>query len=104
MKVFEISPKGETLTASKRDQLRDTMLNHLSDVTFDGGTTYCNPLHLASELERNDSYILFIEPDRPYDDRLKLIDVTTELINWLRGHRHETSYGAIEAYITDGPR
>ena len=68
-------------------------------VAFEGGTYYCNPLHLADRAKDAD-YILFIEPaPASQKDELTLLEADNEIRNWLRSRPHDTSYGAIEAYI-----
>ena len=98
-KVYEVTPNGQNLTSESRKKIADTMLKGLGAVTFEGGTYYCNPLHLADRVKDAD-YILFIEPaPAGQKDELTLLEADNEIRNWLRSRPHDTSYGAIEAYI-----
>lgn len=100
-KIFEITTHGQTLTSESRKKVADTMLRGFQDITFEGGTNLCNPIHLATSLKDED-YILFIEPAvAGKKDELTLLEANDEIRNWLRSRPHDTSYGAIEAYINE---
>ncbi len=97
--IFEVLQRGEErLTHEEQIHVLTEKLGGMpfDDVQFKGGSHYTNPLNLAGELE-DGSYLLFIKDTKTGIDP-EVYEASAEIRRWLLGHRHDTSYEAIEKY------
>lgn len=101
VKIFEMLQRGEErLTNEEKIHFLATKFKNLTfeEVEFVWGSTYTNPIHLASALT-DGSYVLFIEEPKKGVLNARVLSANAEIRNWLRSHRENTSYGAIEEYL-----
>ena len=63
LNIFEITPKGETLTNTSRNKIIEVFFsetNENSRIIFNSGTDFTNPQRILSEAKKGD-YLLFVD-------------------------------------------